>query len=168
VRRTWPAIGWTLAAAAGCAGLAAAAAAESVRRHRVVLWTFGDDAGRDGLADAVRALGADSVSAPPGSDVPRVSAAGLSWYEDAAAGKGALDLRERDWKPAWDTAFAARKEPWPDESARRRPVCLRDPAVIARMEEATRTSARRATKGAFAIALADEPSMTVRANPVDW
>jgi hypothetical protein len=137
-------------------------------RHHVTLWTFGDDAARPGFAAAAKALGADSVSAAPSADVAPLAAAGLSWYEDEAAGKGTLDLREKDWKPAWDGAWAARKLAWPEAAARSRPLCLRDPEVVRRLEGATRTAAARAARGAFAIALADEPSMTVRANPIDW
>ncbi len=160
---------WTLAAlAAFAASTRVALPGASPARHRVTLWTFDDDASRPGFVDAVRALGADSVSASPSADVAALPAAGLSWYEDAAAGKGTLDLRERDWKPAWDRTFAARTKVWPDEPARARPICLRDPDVFARLESETARNARRAAKGAFAVALADEPSMTVRANPVDW
>jgi len=160
---------WTLAA--GAVFLAVARFASSAvpsPRHHVVLWTFGDDAARPGYPGAVKALGADAVSASPSDDVAPAAAAGLTWYEDAAAGKGTLDLRERDWKPAWERSFAARTSAWPDEPSRARPTCLRDPEVVARLEAETAKNARRAAKGAFAIALADEPSMSVRANPVDW
>jgi hypothetical protein len=143
-------------------------ASEPRARHRVALWTFGDDAERPGFVEAVRGLGADSVSASPSSEVAPLVAAGLSWYEDEASGKGTLQLREKDWKPAWDAAWDARKTAWPDAKARARPSCLRDPDVVKDLEDRTRANAARAAKGAFAIDLADEPSMTVRANPVDW
>jgi hypothetical protein len=143
-------------------------ASASRQRHHVTLWTFGDDATRPGFADAVKALGADSVSASPSADVAPLAAAGLSWYEDEAAGKGTLGLRESDWSLAWDAFWDARKEAWPDEKVRRRPKCLRSEFVLKDLEDETRRNALRASGGAFAINLADEPSMTVHANPVDW
>lgn len=159
---------WTLAALVALLIPSHGAAAPPPLRHHVTLWTFGDDATRPGFADAVRALGADSVSASPSQDVAPLKAVGLSWYEDEAAGKGTLGLRESDRQLAWDAFFAERKEPWPTEPARSRPICLRGPAVVKRPEDETRRNAARAMKGAFAISLADEPPMTVRANPIDW
>ena len=55
---------WTLAA--GAVFLAVARFASSAApspRHRVVLWTFGDDAARPGYLDAVKALGSDAAVA---------------------------------------------------------------------------------------------------------
>lgn len=133
-----------------------------------MLWTFDDDAARPGFAGAVRELGADAVSAAPSQDPAPFAAKGLTWYEDAAAGKGVLGLRDKDSKPAWDRFWEARRDEWPAAAVRARPVCLRDPAVVKSLEAETARSARRATKGAFAIALDDESSMTVRADPGDW
>lgn len=136
----------------------------------VALWSFDDDVARPGFAAAAKSLGADSASAFRTLDLAPLRRAGLSWYEDVAAGSRTLCLarEEKDWKPAWDEAWEARATAWPGEKARKRPVCLRDSAVAKEMERLTIESAKRAATGAFAISLEDEPSMTVRANPVDW
>src|SRR5437016_31834 len=106
-RRTQSA--WTLAAAATLLLPRAAATAPPPARHHVVLWTFDDDVARPRFVDATKALGADAVSASPGSDPAALASSGLTWYEDHASGKGTLGLRESDWKPAWDKAWDARK-----------------------------------------------------------
>ncbi|MCE9636667.1 MAG: hypothetical protein K8T90_13265 [Planctomycetes bacterium] len=147
--------------------------APPARRHAVVLWAYDEDAARPQFAAAAKALGVTGVQCTADRDPAPFVAAGLDWYEDHSAGKGTLELREKDSKPVWDRAWAARKDAWPAADARSRPVCLRDPAVVAAMEERVRAAARRAKRGeggrgALWISLADEAGMSVRANPGDW
>ncbi|MCG3135830.1 MAG: hypothetical protein HMLKMBBP_03596 [Planctomycetes bacterium] len=167
MRRSLP---FALAAAALLCGAEPRVAAEDRPRrgHAVVLWSFDDDAAAPGFAAAAQDLGATAVQARSDDDVARLRAAGLSWYEDHAAGKGVLGLRDDAWRPRWEKVWEARKDPWPPEDVRARPSCLRDPEVRASMASKVAAAARRAKDGALWVSLEDEPASAVRANPLDW
>ncbi len=138
-------------------------------RHEVIVWTYTDDARRPRLPRVIEELGARGLSIGLETDPAPFAKAGLSWYAGHAAGKGSLDLRERDLRGPWERFAADVATPWPAEAARARPHCLRSEDVRAGMMRRTLESAKRArASGAVAISLADEPSMSVRANPTDW
>ncbi len=146
----------------------------AARTHPVLVWTYGDDARRPGMISAIEALGATGLSMPLERDLARFVRSGQDWYEDDAAGKGELHLKRELWKRHWDRVWSERTTAWPLETVRSRPHCLRAPEVRAQMiGRAVQSAARGARRaggkgGAVAISLADEPSMTVRANPLDW
>jgi len=129
---------------------------------RTWLWVHGDHPKDAALGSALKDLGFHGVSVEPDEDVSRLSALDIPWYVDQFVGKGVLAVREA----AWDRARKA--EPG-TPTATHRESCLNDGAVL---ETAGASIARRLERlhphvPAF-ISLRDEPSFTLRLNPMDW
>lgn len=121
-------------------------------------WRFQWGRGYDAtLATAMREAGFNGgfCDHEPGPDADLHEANGFLWYLDHAAGKG--DLHLRDVSPA-------------QRSADRRPVCLADPTVRARLREkliaAVGAAARYRTRAAYA--LDDEISWSSFTSPCRW
>lgn len=136
--------------------------------HPVVLWTFDDDLLRPDYLALVREAGADAVQSRRGHGLDAIRAAGLSWYEDHAVGKGVLALRKSDADPVWEEFWRDREVAWPSERVRSRPVSWHDPIVRAELRDRTRAAARRGADAALAVVLEDEPGIGIRSNPTDW
>lgn len=148
-----------LAVVAAASGLSAQAPSP----FRTVLWMPAEAVADPTRLQRVRDAGFDAINLSPGLDAAKVRAAGLGFYLDQPAGKGYLELRDRDWEPVRQAYERTR-----DPAVLIRPTCLRDPAARARVGVAAAAAAAQAAgKGLLFVALADEGSATRHDNPLD-
>ncbi len=139
------------------------AAQDGWRGFERVLWV-GDPGGvGDAYWQGVRDLGFTAVALSRGVDPSPVHAAGLRHYVDQVAGKGILELRDREWQPLFDRYLETR-----DESILQRPTCLADGRVLEQLRAQVRRGLEGASgNGAIGASLGDEASATRRSNPLD-
>lgn len=129
-----------------------------------VLWLHGGPQRDAEFFATVSELGFDSVDVSIGEDPGLPARHGLRFYGDQAAGKGVLELRDAQWRPAWEGFVADRRD-----AHLHRPACLSDPAVRAALEQAVAQRTREfAEHGPIAISVGDEVSFTSHCNPFDF
>lgn len=129
---------------------------------RAWLWLHGDHPRDAALVDALRALGFHGISAEPNEDVAALHELGIPWYVDQLVGGNVLAVGADAWEQA-------RKESFAEPPRHHRPACLHDPAVIAAAKrQIVERLARFGPHQPAFVSLRDEPSYTLRLNPIDW
>ncbi len=128
-----------------------------------ILWRHGAGPYDADFHRRVAEAGFDGVSVTVGEPPRLPGADSLGCYLDQVAGKGVLELRDTQWQPVAE-GF------WQDRDPARlvRPTDLADPEVIAGMVRRVEESmTREGASAAWFASLADEPSATRHANPLD-
>ena len=129
---------------------------------RAWLWLHGDHPRNAALVEALRELGFHGISAEPSENVAHLEKLGLPWYVDQMVGGDVLAVGPKTWERAREASFEA-------PPRNHRPACLHDPEVMARArtELVKRLKKFGPHRPAF-VSLRDEPSFTLRLNPIDW
>lgn len=129
-----------------------------------ILWLHRGPARDAATFAAIRKLGFGHVHVSgAGRPAEEFGAASLGYYHDQLLGKGELELRQRTWEEMREGFLADRQGARP-----KRPACLSDLGVLERLS--TRLAARlrgSLPHGPLCVSLADEPSVTRHANPLD-
>ena len=138
-------------------------AMEPQRGLQTILWLFGGPPRDADFYRTVAGLGFTAVSVSTGEDPSVPGRHGLGFYLDQAAGKGVLELRDRQWRPVRD-AYEHRRQPGLLE----RPSCLSDLDVQGALSRGALARLSQAlSSGPLAVSLGDEISITRHANPLD-
>jgi hypothetical protein len=154
-------------AAAGLAASVIAPTATGQERpppFHVYVWLDHAFLEEGGKPDDLEALGVTGTNAEGPAGAARAALGRLPFYVDHAVPKGFLHLRREEFDEA---RLRWRREP--TAANLKRPVCLRDPAALARAKEDLRRTIE-ACGSAHPVFLSptDEPSATRGINPIDW
>ena len=129
---------------------------------RAWLWLRSDHPRNQALVEALRSLGFHGISAEPNENVARLQELGLPWYVDQMVGGNVLAVGTEAWTRAREASFG-------EPPRNHRPACLHDPKIMAaaRKQLLQRLQRFGPHQPAF-VSLRDEPSFTLRLNPIDW